>query len=144
MEKQTKERVYGEYPGSLSKSEVDQLNDWLENDPKRAEVAIHIMMYKLGCNDYGDILFNTRHDEMLRRQDEENHYAIYYLIRQTEHFGVTIERIRSCNRSFEKWDVFWHNYIETLDTATWEKFEFAIFNGGDITPYLPAKAWNEE
>lgn len=147
-------RVRGEDTGCLTWEFLFKLKRMLKKDPKRAEVSVYIMLYELesasrkqfsGETDY------TRHGETLNRLSQEWDYARFYLILQTKHFGVTFDYMEDSKTietfysdSYKRWEKFWSNHIETFDTTTWAEFEYAILNGGNITPYLPKKAWNED
>lgn len=151
--RETKERVRGEYTGCLTEKFLSELERMLKRDPKRAEILVYLTIYKLEwaySMHFSESPDGTRHDEMLDRLSEEWDYARAYLILQTKQFGVEFDYMRDntvvsyYSPSYCKWDKFWREYIDSLDTNTWKAFEYAIFNGGDITPYLPKKAWNEE
>lgn len=157
MKQETKnKRIRGEYPGSLSQGlDVSMLKKLLEQDPKRAEVLIYITMCRLNwaySKRFAESPGHTRHDEILDRQWRNDEYALFYLARQLERFGVTLvytkdgKSILTRNSdSYRKWAKFWYDYIESLDSATLEKLEDAVLDSEeDLTPYLPEKAWNEQ
>ena len=149
----TKKRVRGEDTGCLTWKFLFKLRRMLKSDPRRAEILVYLTIYKLGwaySRHFAESPEDTRLGDMIDRLSDEWKYAQEYLILQTKHFGVKFDYMKdntvvSCySPSYCKWDKFWEDYINSLDTNTWKAFEHAIFNGGDITPYLPKKAWNDK
>lgn len=144
------ERIYGEDTGCLTQKAVDQIQNWLENDPKRAELLIYLLYDELDllCFEYSRL--KSSGIEIITHKVYENvNYARFYLMGLTKNFGVTFEPQEHgwkvyLSESFTKWYTFWKDYTRDLSKASWEKLDNAFFTNGDITPYLPSKAWNEE
>lgn len=157
MEQKTKkkERVYGEDTGCIGQEDVNHLKELLEKDPKRAELWVYFVFNDLDtmCYNFNRVLPGGRelipHNEKTWREYHEINYARHWAIAQTSHFGVTFEpkvkgRAVYMSDSFIRWYNFWHEYIEGLPRAKWDELNKAFSYDGDITPYLPEKAWNEE
>lgn len=155
-ENPTKEkvRIYGEDTGCLKEETLNLIKDWLENDPKRAELLIYLMYDQFDqlCFRYNHMKpsgYEIPHNEKTQKEYENFNYSRFYLMGLTKNFGVTFESREDCwkvyhSESFNKWYRFWKNYIESLTEDVWKKFDYAIFHEEDINPYLPLKGWNEE
>jgi len=150
-----KKRIYGEDTGSLTEESIKSFKKLLEDNPKKAELWAYSVFNELDamCFQFNRVLPGGH--ELIPHTPEnwkmfwEINYARYWVVGQTKHFGITFEPKEGCepvymSESFQKWYNFWHNYIEGLDKKIWNKLSKAFSNDGDITPYLPDKAWNEE
>ena len=154
-EKTKNKRIRGEDCGDLTPGFILTLNRLLKEDPKRAEVYLYIEIFKRNfvyhqC--FREWATSPRHDQLLIRMNEDYEYSLFYLIHRLEPFGVTLvyakdnETISTWNsESFRKWSKFWHDHIERFDSDTLEEFQDAVYDcRKDLTPYLPAREWNEE
>lgn len=149
-----KERIYGEDTGCLTQEALDQIKNWLENDPKRAELYLYFLYDQLDlyCFRYNHMKpsgYEIPHNKETQKDYENMNYARFYVMGLTKNFGVTFEPREDGwkvyhSESFAKWYRFWNDYIKNLPEDTWKKFNKVIDQNGDITPYLPPKAWNEE
>ena len=115
----------GEYKGCLS----ENIDDYLSSlDPKRAEVEVFLIYRDCHTQRYFYLKGKQQHTKELDSLLEELNYAMFYLMKwASNHIGVTFEP-PNVSDSFWKWFRFWDDH----------------FNGGDITPFLPEKDWNEE
>ena len=154
MAHENKKRVYGEDTGNLTKEAIAEFNDMLKKDPKWAELWIYFLYDQCDwfCWHYNRILPGGReampHTPETQKDYEETKYAKFWAIAQTKNFGITFEtkeeeQLFPHSENFHKWYRFWHSYIEGLPKETWNKLNQTFSNKGDLTPYWPTKAWNE-
>ena len=139
-----KEKMYGDY----TQKAIDKLKEWLKSDPKRAEIATYFIF----CNiDFYWWIFTResfQHDEESDKEYEGIDEAWFYIVEFTKNFGVTFKPAYHepkiyASESFNKWVEFWHKSTD-MPNHMIEKLKEAIWNNGDLTPYLPPKSWNEE
>lgn len=148
MAKETKnKKILGEDPGYLDQETQDYVKDLLEKSPKNAELVVYSLFNV--CKEGIPMPFSILHPEEIREDYHEAMYACYWLIGQTRHFGVTFEpKVGGpdvyVSDSFMRWYEFWCNCQNSLSKDEWDELLESFSHGGDITPYLPAKAWNEE
>lgn len=127
----------------------------LEKDPKWAQLWIYFLYNECDkhCHEYNHVLPGGRwavpHTPKTQKEYEELRYTKFWAIAQTKHFGVTFEpkeegQTFPGSKDFDKWYDFWHNYIEGLPNKTWDKLNETFGKKGDLAPYWPTKAWNEE
>ena len=155
MDKQEQKRVYGEDSGNLTKEAIAEFKDMLQKNPKWAELWAYFLFDQLDwfCWHYNRVLpggkYAMEHNEETAKDYHESNYARFWVIGQTKHFGVTFQPKEGglpvyMSESFTKWYHFWKNYIEGLPEEIWNKLNNTFSDKGDLTPYWPSKAWNEE
>jgi len=148
-------RIYGEDTGSLTKEALENLKSMLQNDPKKAELYVYFLFNSCDefCWRFNHMrpggFYEIPHTPETQVDYDNINYTRFYAIGLTKNFGVTFEPKEGglpvyMSDSFNKWYHFWHNYIEGLPREKWDKLNKTFSDGGDITPYLPEKAWNEE
>ena len=144
-----KEKVYGEYPGNLSKEFVDRCNGndksinfelsiYFDYKDAESEVNQNFRLEQIG---HSIVDADTKRDRI---------YAKHFLMAQTEKFGVEIEKkwdgsiIR--NESFLKRQKYWDDFFESLnkDEEMAKKFVHASENHESLLPLLPKTRWNGE
>ena len=74
------------------------------------------------------------------------HLGINYAVGQTVHFGTDIEipepGIELCPTiNYQKWFMWWVNYMEELTTERREELQLAFNSGKDLTDIKPNGYW---
>ncbi len=146
----SKEKVYGKYPGCLDK---DFIEKWCNSDDIYSEIQIFLKceninlawhqmnhLFPSGRNLISQTSKNDKYAEELK-------YAKYFLIAQTEKFGVKMEKAKNrswimMGSSFMKWYNYRESFFDSLDNLSDEDaqlFALAYNQHEDLSKYLPPK-----
>jgi hypothetical protein len=141
------EKVYGEYPGFLSKEGIDIVSNGNELD-----------LY-MTINSIGHFIWRMNHDAADGRLDlklEQLHdlmeaqYAIEYAVLQTKRFGVDVSKdpdsdhVKTSDGYF-KWLEAWNNYIQyELPESEYDNLMSLMKSNGDYSMYRPKNLPSQE
>jgi hypothetical protein len=92
------DKIHGKYPGCLDK---DFIEKWCNSNDIYSEIQIFLKYedINLACHQQNHIYPSSRHlisqTSESEKHNEELTYARYFLIAQTEKFGVNIEQSKN-------------------------------------------------
>lgn len=144
------EKIYGKYPGSLDKEFIDE---WCKSNDIYSEIQIFLKYedIDLACHQQNHLYPSSRRlisqTSESEKYNEELTYAKYFLIAQTEKFGVNIEKAKNWEgimrwSSFMKWYDYRKDFFDSLDNSSNENaqlFASAYKERKDLSRFLPPK-----
>ena len=139
MSSESKVRIYGIDPGSISEvekvNELDEIDLWLTIDG----LGYHIWW----CN------HAMSHGRIEKVDLTEEQYALEYLVYQTRKFGVELPEAEEGKHvvgtpSYYTWYSFYSNHFKkNLTDKDWQQFQILKANGEDVSKYLPEGSWKD-
>ena len=137
--KNNEEKIYGIYPGCLSR--LEEIENFSELDFYEAIDYI------------GGIIWRCNHDMADGRIEvvdlTELQYALEYLVDKTRKFGVELPEPEpgkhlTPSKSYLAWFQFYYNHFHyTLTDEEWNKYQKAKKNKEDISKFMPKGSWKD-
>lgn len=139
IEDYIEEKIYGIYPGYLTSTTIEIVNNMSE-----IELFIFIEAFIMALD---SVKYDMTYGKIPKRDLTEYEYALEYLIYQTRRFGVILPVTKTNEHiidspAFNAWFNFYNNYFNYIITdKEWNDFNEAIKNQLDLEPFKPKGDW---